>query len=135
MSKDRAIWLLTALVLLGSGGAGRAVILWSDLSATLVYQTGVGNDILGVTVHRDDSATDTLYFKFHVDPLSDTGTEEYFAAFELYDRDEERLGVGNALKAWAYSAFTAAGPGDVNKDAEYIDLHSSRQRLDVSHYG
>jgi ligand-binding sensor domain-containing protein/signal transduction histidine kinase len=101
-------------------------VLWSDLGATLVYHTGVGSDILGGAVKRDDTSTDALYFKFHVDPISDTGTEEYFAAFELYDRSEERLGVGNALKAWAYSAFTSAGPGDVNKSAPYIDLHSSR---------
>jgi ligand-binding sensor domain-containing protein/signal transduction histidine kinase len=105
---------------------GRAAVLWSDLSATLVYQTGVGNDILGGAVKRDDSSSDTLYFKFHVDPLSDTSTEEYFAAFELYEKDEERLGVGNALKAWAYSAFTGDGPGDNNKVSDYIDLHSSR---------
>jgi ligand-binding sensor domain-containing protein/signal transduction histidine kinase len=111
------------------GGATRssAAVLWSDLSATLVYQTGVGSDILGGAVKRDDSSTDTLYFKFHVDPLSDTSTEEYFAAFELYDRDQERLGVGNALKAWAYSAFTADGSGDASKVSDYgIDLHSSR---------
>jgi ligand-binding sensor domain-containing protein/signal transduction histidine kinase len=104
----------------------RAVVLWSDLGATLVYQTGMGSDILGGAVKRDDSATDALYFKFHVDPLSDTSTEEYFAAFELYDGDAERLGVGNALKAWAYSAFTADGPGDQNINSGYIDLHSSR---------
>jgi hypothetical protein len=35
--------------------------------------------------------------------LSDSTTEEYFAALELYEGDTERLGVGNALKAWAYS--------------------------------
>ena len=104
-----------------------ATVLWSDLSATLAYQTGDGSDILGGAVKRDDSSTDTLYFRFHVDPLSDTSTEEYFAAFELYAiADEERLGVGNALKAWAYSAFGADGPGDVNKSSAYIDLHSSR---------
>lgn len=117
---------MIVLLFWGMAEAGRADILWSDLGATLVYQTGVGSDILGGGVKRDESSTDTLYFKFHVDPLSDTSTEEYFAAFELYDRGEERLGVGNALKAWAYSAFTSDGPGDVKKDAEYIDLHSSR---------
>src|ERR1035441_1588985 len=126
MSRKQAISLLLSVIVWGGAATSRAVILWSDLSATLVYQTGVGSDILGGAVKRDDSATDALYFKFHVDPLSDTSTEEYFAAFELYDREEERLGVGNALKAWAYSAFTAAGPGDKNINADYIDLHSSR---------
>jgi ligand-binding sensor domain-containing protein/signal transduction histidine kinase len=126
MSRNPAIGLLLFLMVWGGTMAGHAIVLWSDLSPTLAYQTGDGSDILGGTVKRDDSSTDTLYFKFHVDPLSDISTEEYFAAFELYDRDEERVGVGNALKAWAYSAFGAEGPGDVNKSSDYVDLHSSR---------
>lgn len=126
MSTRPTAALMALLLVFGGMTAANASILWSDLGATLVYQTGVGNDILGGAVKRDDSSTDTLYFKFHVDPISDTSTEEYFAAFELYERDEERLGVGNALKAWAYSAFTSDGPGDVNKSSSYIDLHSSR---------
>src|SRR5436190_23658897 len=83
----------------------RAVVLWSDLGATLVHETGAGRDILSGAVKRDDASSDTLYFKFQVDPRSDTTTEEYFAAFELYEGDTERLGIGNALKAWAYSSF------------------------------
>src|ERR1700733_15776534 len=126
MSKRAAICLLLICLAWRGAETCSAVVLWSDLSATLVYQTGVGSDILGGAIKRDDTSTDTLYFKFHVDPISDTSTEEYFAAFELYDRDEERLGVGNALKAWAYSAFTSDGPGDVHKTSGYIDLHSSR---------
>src|SRR5271168_1265948 len=66
-----------------------AVILWNDPGTTLVHETGAGSDILGGAVKRDDSASDTLYFKFHVDPLSDTNTEDYFAAFELFDGDVE----------------------------------------------
>jgi len=120
MSKNPAFCLLLILVACGGATLGHAAVLWSDLSATLVYETGVGSDILGGAVKRDDASSDTLYFKFHVDPLSDTSTEEYFAAFELYDRDEEHLGVGNALQAWAYSAFTN-GPG-----GDYHDLHSCR---------
>jgi ligand-binding sensor domain-containing protein/signal transduction histidine kinase len=126
MSRHSVVCILLFLITWGRPAASSAVVLWSDLSATLVYQTGVGSDILGGALKRDDSSADTLYFKFHVDPLSDTSTEEYFAAFELYDRDEERLGVGNALKAWAYSAFTSDGPGDIHKSSGYIDLHSSR---------
>jgi hypothetical protein len=103
-----------------------AVILWNDPRATLAHETGPGTDILGGAVKRDDSANDTLYFKFHIDPLSDTGTEEYFAAFELFEGDAERLGIGNALKAWAYSAFFHGDQaGDSNSAAGYIDLHSS----------
>jgi ligand-binding sensor domain-containing protein/signal transduction histidine kinase len=82
-----------------------ADIIWSDLGTTLAHETGPGADILGGAVKRDDAATDTLYFKFHVNPKSDAGTEPYFAAFELYEGDKERLAVGNALQAWAYGAF------------------------------
>src|SRR5580704_18667011 len=110
MPKIPSVCILSMLMAWGGATTTSAVVLWSDLSATLVYQTGVGSDILGGALKRDDTSSDTLYFKFHVDPLSDISTEEYFAAFELYERDEERLGVGNALKAWAYSAFSASGP-------------------------
>jgi ligand-binding sensor domain-containing protein/signal transduction histidine kinase len=103
-----------------------AVVLWSDLGATLAHETGAGKDILGGAVRRDDTATDTLYFKFHVDPLSDVGTEEYFAGFQLYEADAERLGVGNSLKAWAYSAFNTAQTGPSNNVAGDFDLNSSR---------
>ncbi len=127
MSRNPAICVVLLLMAWGGATRSSAAVLWSDLSATLVYQTGVGSDILGGALKRDDTSTDALYFKFHVDPLSDTSTEEYFAAFELYERDEGRLGVGNALKAWAYSAFIEDGSGDANKAPDYgIDLHSSR---------
>ncbi len=106
--------------------ATRGAVLWSDLGTTLVHDTGEGFDILGGAVKEDDTSTNTLYFKFHVDPLSDASTEEYFAAFELYEGDKERLGIGNALKAWAYSAFRADATGDSHEGSDYIDLHSSR---------
>lgn len=104
-----------------------AVILWNDPGTTLVHETGAGIDILGGAVKRDDSANDTLYFKFHVDPLSDKDTEEYFAGFELYEGETERLGIGNSLKAWAYSAFFHADEtGDSNNPSGYFDLHTSK---------
>lgn len=104
----------------------RAVVLWSDLGQTLAHENGAGNDILGGAVKRDGDANDTLYFKFHVDPLSDVGTEEYFAGFQLYEGDAERLGVGNSLKAWAYSAFNAAETGPSNKVSGDFDLSTAR---------
>jgi ligand-binding sensor domain-containing protein/signal transduction histidine kinase len=103
-----------------------AAVLWRDLSPTLVHENGEGTDILNGALKRDDSSTDTLYFKLHVDPLSDASTEEYLAAFALYEGGEERLGVGNALKAWAYSVFKTIETGDSAKGTDYVDLHSSR---------
>src|ERR1043165_4102119 len=95
--RDWAFWL-AAVAAVGGAAPARA-----------------GSDMIGGAVKRDDSASDTLYFKFHVDPLSDVSTEEYFAAFQLYEGDTERLGVGNSQKAWAYSAFNAAESGEFNK--------------------
>jgi ligand-binding sensor domain-containing protein/signal transduction histidine kinase len=122
----RAILRSLALLLLAYAAQASAIVLWSDLGATLVHETEAGSDILGGALKRDDSSTDTLYFKFHVDPLSDVGTEEYFAAFELYEGDAERLGVGNSLKAWAYSAFNTAETGENNKVFGDMDLRSAR---------
>ncbi len=110
-----------------------AVILWNDPDTMLAYETGQGKDILGGAVKRDDAANDTLYFKFHVDPRSDKDTEEYSAAFELFDGQTERLGVGNALKAWAYSAFFPPPNADeTNKPAGYVDLHSAKAEASPS---
>ncbi|MDB6018256.1 MAG: putative two-component system sensor kinase [Pedosphaera sp.] len=123
---DFALLLLAGLMLARATPAN-AVVLWNDPAATLAHETGVGIDILGGAVKRDDSANDTLYFKFHVDPLSDWSTEDYFAAFELYEGDAEHLGVGNALKAQAYSAFfSTEAASDTNKITTYVDLRSSR---------
>src|SRR5260221_677993 len=91
--------------------SSQAALLWGDLGATQVHETGVGTDILDGVLQRDDSSTNALYFKFHVDPLSDAATEEYFAAFHLFEKNHKRLAVGNALRAWAYSAFTTGQIG------------------------
>src|SRR5215472_495481 len=101
-----------------------ATILWSDLGATLAHHTGLGKDILAGAVKRDDSSSDTLYFKFHVNPSSEAGTEQYLAGFQLFEGDTERLGVGNAREAWAYSAFAVADTGVSNKVDGEIDFNS-----------
>jgi ligand-binding sensor domain-containing protein/signal transduction histidine kinase len=128
MTQLLAPWMAMVLVTPAS-----AVILWNDPDTTLVHENGAGTDILGGAVKRDDSANDTLYFKFHVDPLSDTNSEEYFAAFELFDGNAERLGIGNAMKAWAYSAFFHANDsGESNNITGYIDLHTSKSESSIA---
>jgi ligand-binding sensor domain-containing protein/signal transduction histidine kinase len=129
-------WWPAGLILLASASCP-ADIIWSDLGTTRAHETGPGTDILGGAIERNDSASDTLYFKFHVNPKSDAGTEPYFAAFELYEGDKERLAVGNALNAWAYGAFNVfvtktnfnvfeAGKTN-NVSTDYgIDLNSSK---------
>ena len=120
-----ALWLVAGAAL-GGAAPAQAAILWSDLGATLVHDSGAGSDILGGALKRDDTSSDTLYFKFHVEPLSDASTEEYFAAFQLYEGETERLAIGNSLKAWAYSAFNTAETGLSNRIAGDFDLQSSR---------
>ena len=120
--------LAFGLVLLGMlawTDSSRAVLLWSDLGTTQVHETGTGADILGGLLRRDDTSTDTLYFKFHVDPISDANTELYFAGFQLFEGNHEQLAVGNALNAWAYSAYATGQIEQSNRVVEYVDLNSS----------
>lgn len=103
-----------------------ASVLWSEPHEILAHETGPGEDVLNGALKRDNTSSGTLYFKFHVDPLSDVSMEEYFAGFQLYENEIERLGVGNSLKAWAYSAFNTADTGPNNQVQGDVDLHSSR---------
>src|SRR5271170_4964333 len=122
--RDLAFGLM-ALAMLAWTDSSQAVLLWSDLGATQVHETGPGTDILGGVLRRDNSSTDTLYFKFHVDPVSDATTELYFAAFQLFEGNHERLAVGNALNAFAYSAFATGQTGQSNRVVGDIDFKSS----------
>jgi ligand-binding sensor domain-containing protein/signal transduction histidine kinase len=120
-----AIRLIMIMTVLAWMDSSQAALLWSDLGATQVHETGLGTDILGEVLRRDGSSTDTLYFKFHVDPLSDSSTEKYFAAFQLFEGNHERLAVGNALDAFAYSVFSMGQTGQSNQMVDYIDLKSA----------
>lgn len=119
-------WAIAAWLLLISALPGRAVILWSDLGETRVHENGAGTDILGGTVKADNSSSNVLYFKFHVDPQSDVSVEPYFAAFQLFEHGVGKLAVGNSLKAWAYSVFNTANRTNSSEDSGDVDLHSSR---------
>jgi signal transduction histidine kinase len=110
---------------LGGAASIQAAILWSDAEPRVTHKTADGVDILGGVTRRDDSASDTLYFKFRVNPLSDVGTEEYFAAFQLFESNDPRLALGNAPEAWGYSAFLAAETGPLNKLPGEFNLNSS----------
>ena len=105
--------------------AARATVLWSDAGPVLVHENGAGTDLLHGAAKHDDSSDGALYFKFHLNPLSDVSSEAYSAAFQLFEGDTERLAVGNSLKAWAYSAFNTSDTGENNKVAGDVDLRSS----------
>lgn len=104
-------WLILMSLLLPAVSAS-GTVLWSDAGVTLAHDTGPGRDILGGTLQRDSSSTGVLYFKFHVDPLSDFHTEHYLAGLQLFEGSKGRLGVGNAWDASSYSAFNAAEAGN-----------------------
>ncbi len=103
----------------------RANILWNDSKPVLIHENGDGKDILHGAVKRDDTASDALYFKVHVDPLSDVSSEPYSAGFQLYNGDKERLGVGNSLKEWAYGAYNTAETGVNNTVPGDMDFRSA----------
>jgi signal transduction histidine kinase len=102
-----------------------ARILWSDPAERTVHHTNAGLDILGNKVKRTSTDSDVLYFKFHVEPMSDVKSEPYFAGFQLYETNQERLGVGNALEAWGYSAWNVAETGPSNRAAGEFNLNSA----------
>ena len=116
---------LLACSLFGSVTGVRASVLWSDPAPRVVHETWAGLDILGGRVKRSDSANDVLYFKFHVDPLSDVGTEPYLSALALWEGTNLTLAVGNAWEAWGYSAFGASETGPSNKVAGEFNLRST----------
>src|SRR5689334_10953456 len=88
-----------------------AAILWSDPAPRVIHETPVGPDLLVGKVSRDDTARDELFFKFHVDPLSDVASEPYYALFQLFEDGSPRLAVGNAPDAWGYSACYTSETG------------------------
>ena len=121
----RTAWLVAAVIWLSLARAS-GTILWSDVGATLVHDTGLGKNILGETIRRDDASKGALYFKFHVNPLSDFHTEQYLAGFQLFEGAVEQLGVGNAWDAWSYSAFRTAQAENLNRIPREFVLRSAQ---------
>ncbi len=121
----RRIFLLALVAVWLPPVPAPAKILWSDPAARVVHNTGEGVDILGGKVKRDGKANDELFFRVHVDPISDVLSEPYLAGIQLFEGDHERLGVGNALEAWGYSAFNTAETGPSNKVAGEFNFQSA----------
>ena len=124
MSRPAAFVAMTILAAIFCPPA-RAAVLWSEPASRVIHATPAGTDILGGAVKRDDTASDVLYFKFHVDPLSDAKDEPYYALFQLAEGDTNRLAVGNAPEAWGYSADHASETGPSNRVAGEFNLKSA----------
>jgi len=122
-------WLGLGLALVLFAVPGYAKILWSNPGPVLAHDTSDGRDILHGAVKRATNATDVLYFKFRVDPLSDSSKEPYYAGFQLFDGTTHHLAVGNAPAPWAYSAFYTADTFPTNKVKGDFDLSSSQPEL------
>jgi hypothetical protein len=106
MNPRFAICLVFAAVVSSSGAA----VLYSNGGPITANETGAGVNLAGFSVARNNSATDTLYFRYFLgSPASNMENENYFAAMQLFESGAERLGVGNAWGAWAYSAFGVSG--------------------------
>lgn len=117
-------WVLA--LLLASAVQLPAEVLWRDPDPRVIHTTPDGFDILAGATKRDDKASDALYFKFHVDPLSDAATEEYYAVFQLFEGNEPRLAVGNAPEAWGYSAYYTSETGPSNAVSGEFNLISAQ---------
>jgi hypothetical protein len=106
---------LLATVLMLSPGWAQAGILYTYAGPTVFNETGLGTNLPGMTLSRDDTATDTVYFRYTVtNPASNRNNENYFAGLNLYEGTTGRLGVGNNWNAWAYSVWsTATGDRDL----------------------
>ncbi|MBN8456403.1 MAG: hypothetical protein J0M04_00960 [Verrucomicrobia bacterium] len=107
---------LLSIVPLGLALAGTcpAAVLYTNAGPISVDESLAGSNLPGLSLSRGSSAADTLYFKFTVtNPASNSTTENYYAGFQLWEGGGERLGVGNAWGAYAYSAFSTAS-GDLD---------------------
>ena len=107
---------LTLLLAIFFPSCGWPRILWSDPDARAIHNTGIGEDLLRGAVKRTNTNNDALFFKFHVNPISGFDAEPYYAGFQLFEGNRGRLGVGNALEAWGYSAFMTSELGPSNKE-------------------
>src|ERR1035438_10151405 len=124
MSRPAAIFALLFFAAVFCPTA-RVTVLWREPASRVIQDTPRGADILGGAVKRDDTASDVLYFKFHVDPLSDPANEPYYALFQLTEGETNRLAVGNAPEAWGYSACYTSETGPSNRAAGEYTLRSS----------
>lgn len=101
---------LIGIILLAAGTqAARATVLWSHPQEVLVRDNDRGEDILRRAIKpHDQNSGGTLYFRIKVDPISDTAAKwigGFEAGFMLVEAGQERLGIGNASGAMAYSAL------------------------------
>jgi alpha-amylase len=70
-------------------------------------------EIALANIRRDDTSTDSLYFRFTVSPMSigSGGIENAFAGVQLWNDGKEGIGIGNRFGSSAWSYFGAKNSG------------------------
>jgi signal transduction histidine kinase len=120
----RLLSLLIIAMLIAASPA-RATVLWHHLGTILACDNGDGTDILHGAIQPQGSNSDsTLYFRFRVDPISDSASKsiaDFQAGFVFYYKGEEHLGIGSTLVAWAYCAWPVP-----KTEKGFEDLNSAR---------
>jgi alpha-amylase len=85
-------------------------------------------------VRRDDTASDSLYFRFTVNPtvIGTNGMADGFAGLQLFQDGQERLGIGNRYGSTSWSYFGAADPtpeADLNATPDSVVADQPRTFL------
>lgn len=105
--------------------SARGTVLWSHPGTILACDNGDGTDILhGAIQPQESNSSSTLYFRFRVDPISDSATKsiaDFQAGFAFFDHHEEHLAVGSTRVAWAYCAWPVP-----HTEKGFIDLNSAK---------
>ncbi|KAA1261316.1 Glucan 1,4-alpha-maltohexaosidase precursor [Rubripirellula obstinata] len=101
--------------------AGETAIVLSAPGGDVGLQAS--QTILSSGIARDDTSSDTLYFRFTANPTSigSSGISDAFSAFQLFQNGEEGLGIGNRFGSAAWSYF---GASDLVTQSETGDLNS-----------
>ncbi len=105
---------LTAAFLAASAPA---TVIWQNIGPVTV-SNGVNQPVsfnaAALTTTRDDTASDTLYFRATITPYTDYNNENYYAGFQLFQSGGERFAVGNNWGAHAWSVFGGGVNADLN---------------------
>jgi signal transduction histidine kinase len=121
----RAALAGSLLLVVGEATAVRGGVLWSHPESMFVSDNDTGVEILhGALKPRDTNSAGTLYFRFRLDPISDSATKslgDFRAGFMFVEKGREHLGIGNTFEAWAYCALNATN----NRGKPYVDFNSA----------
>jgi len=114
-----------ACLFLAVAFTAKGTVLWSHPGMMLVCDNGEGQDILhGAIQPQGSNSTTTLYFRFRVDPISDSASKsiaDFEAGFMFFYNGEEHMAIGSTRVAWAYCAWPVS-----KTEKGFQDLNSAR---------